>query len=197
MKRLAIYLVLAAFVILLPCDAISSISKNYQNTKFGYSIDYPTTWTVGFLGRSSGEAAVLRICQNAIDAQFSDGGELDPLVEVIVTDIREMKKMGARIPTITSAKDWIQWERSSWDTEEKERVGPIKDQPIIVGDLNGVESLHKKPVMPGMGPAVEVTLFDPQTEYIYSLKYLGRKPAYKESLPKFKEILAGFKLTKK
>lgn len=193
-KRIVLSVVVAVVFLAFIPHAYPKTDGVYQNTRYGYSLKYPASWFIGYLGPSEKDAVVLRICSDVNSTQFGDAGIENPLVEIIVSDLKELKEVGSRIPGVKSPKDWLDWDRSNWDEPERERIGPYRDEKIIVSGSEGVKTTYSKPIFPGAGPVVEVILFNPATEMVYSIKYFGDQRTYGENLKHFENILKSFSL---
>lgn len=172
--------------------AYSKKYKLYENKRYSYVVQYPSAWYIGYLGGSEDTAAVIRICSDAADTDFSDGGQMNPLVEIIVSDLGEMKREGAKFPEIKTSKDWVLWERSNWDKDERERVGAFKDEKIMLGGIEGVKTTYLKPAFPDAGPVIDAIFFNQASSLVYSIKYLGTQPKYKDHLKDLQTVLESF-----
>lgn len=190
--NIVVCLLIVAAVLAAPVPLHSAKQKEYKNTKYGYSLKYPSAWFITYLGKSEGDAVVVKFAESEVDAQFTDSAETGPVVEIIVSDLKELKGMGAKLPEIKTAADWIAWDRSNWDEEEKKRIGEYKDEPVSLSGLEGVRIVFKTPAFPGAGPAIEVILYNPLKELLYDIKYIGMKPAYDKGLKIFEDVLKSF-----
>lgn len=183
-------LVLVAFAPALHAEKL----KDYTNTKYGYSLKYPAKWFIAYLGRTEADAAVVRFAFEEGDTEFAEGSEIGLVIEIIVSDIAELKGMGARFPPIKTPEDWLKWERSNRDKEEADHIGPFVDEGVTVGGLAGIKTTYKKPIFKGAGPAIELVLYNPAKDIIISIKYLGKNPEYEKNLKVFEDLLKSLKI---
>lgn len=166
---------------------------SYYNEKYKYSLKFPEEWFVGFLGDSKEEANVVWFVSDEKDLEQGDGGPpVGAKVEVIVQDLEEQRLIDPRFPEINSAKDWLDWERSGWSKFSREPVETRKyeERTVTLAGKEAIRTTYKEPEFVEAGPGITITLFD--SDIIYQINYLGRKPFYTESLGKFEEIVKSF-----
>lgn len=166
----------------------------YYNDEYTYSLTTPEDWFVGYLGDKKETANVIWWVTNEADIELADGGPpLGAKVELIITDLKEMRDMDPRSPEISSAQDWVDWRRTGY-SKLVEDLDDYNDEIIKVAGKTAIKTIEEGSQFENAGPIIEVVLFDKDNELIYSLKYLGQEPAYSKNLAEFDSILSSFSL---
>jgi len=166
---------------------------SYYNDKYKYSLKFPEEWFVGFLGNSKEEANVIWFVSDEKDLEQGDGGPpLGAKVEVIAQDLEELRLIDPRFPEINSAKGWLDWERSGWSKFSREPVDIRKyeERTVTLAGKEAIRTTYKESTFEETGPGIAMTLFD--SDIIYQINYLGRKPFYTENLDSFEKIIHSF-----
>jgi len=177
-----------------PDDLSNNIPNTiqYYNNEYGYSLNFPDDWFIGYLGDSKESARVVWFVSDESDIELKDGGApLGAKVEVIVHDVAELSEMDSSFPEIGKAQDWLNWQRLG----SGELVGELAvydDEEIAVADSAAIKTTAGDSMFPNAGPVIEVVVYNSKADLVYSIKYLGQEPAYSENLGEFDEILANF-----
>jgi len=168
--------------------------KTYNNLKYAYSLSYPNSWFVGFLGTSEDQAEVIWFGPSELDQQETMGGEPAGVkFEIIAFDLPEMRAEAPDLPQIANIREWVDWQRSEWDQIQKDRIGEYTDTDIIVNGVAAIKTnFEPTATNPDLAEMVEVQVMDEVSERVYLLKYYGREPTYSENLEVLDDIVGSF-----
>lgn len=166
--------------------------QEYRNTKFGFSLDYPTSWHLGYMGDSEETGNPVWFVPSSKDVQLMEGGLPNEVtVPVVVHNLEELTEMDPSIPEIKNSWDWVNWRRSQWGESDYERLGPFQDGEITIDGKAAVKTVFEAS-SDESGPWIVVVLFDPNSNLIYQIEYVGRQPFYDSNLQHFEDLLISF-----
>jgi hypothetical protein len=169
--------------------------QEYRNTKFGYSVEYPTSWYLGDVGEPEDEANPAWFVSSYDDIQLMEGGlPHEVTVPIVVSNVGELAAMDSSMPEIKSSWDWVNWRRSQWGESDYERLGSFEDEEITLDGKSAVKTVFEAS-SDESGPWIVVVLFDPNSNFVYQIEYVGRQPYYDTNLAHFEAILSSFRTT--
>jgi len=180
--------------------------QEYRNTKFGFSLDYPASWHLGYMGDSEETGNPVWFVSNPQDVQLMEGGlPCEVTVPVVVQELGNFAEIDPSMPEIRSSWDWVNWKRSRWTEADYERLGSFHDSEITIDGKVAVKTVFEAGYQsaPGSaddrsafgeaGPWIVVVLFDPGSQLVYQIEYVGRQPFYDDNFSRFEGILASFR----
>jgi hypothetical protein len=178
--------------------------RKYRNTRFGYSVEYPTSWYLGDVGEPEDEANPAWFVSSYDDVQLMEGGlPHEVTVPIVVSNVGELAAMDSSMPEIESSWDWVNWRRSQWGESDYERLGSFEEEEMTVDgkvavrttyEANSAETGLPAEASAKAGPWIVVILFDPNSNFVYQIEYVGRQPYYDTNLTYFEAILSSFRI---
>jgi len=176
----------------IPTDPNFSV---YQNNKFGYSVDYPKDWFLGFFGESKPQAQVVFFVTDKGDLQATDGGPpLGAKVEIIVQDLKELKEMDTSMSHIDTIDEYVKWQNIYQVGFDTEMQGECIEENIKIGTTDAIREICDNPVEAGFGKVRNIKLLSPDMNYVYIIQYLGREPEYSNNTDMFDKIYKSISL---
>ena len=167
----------------------------YFNTKFGYSVDYPDEWFIGYYGESEEQAQVIFFVSNQGDLQAADGGlPLGVKAEIIVQDLKELREMAASMSHIDTIGEYVKWQKTYQAGFDTDMQGKCIEENIKIGQVDAIKEVCDNPAEAGFDKTRKVQLLSPDMNYIYIIQYLGREPYYSNNASEFDRIYKSLSL---
>lgn len=167
--------------------------QEYQNTKFGYSFEYPTSWYLGDVGDLEEEANPVWVVSHPEDVQLMEGGlPHEVVVPVVVHNLEELTEIDPSMLKINTSWDWVNWRRSQWGESDRERLGSYQDEEITVDGKLAIRTTFEASSAEA-GPWVVVVFLDANSKLIYQIEYVSRQSFYDGNLHHFEDLLASFR----
>ncbi|MBU0648986.1 hypothetical protein KJ969_02690 [Patescibacteria group bacterium] len=165
----------------------------YANTKYDYSLKFPSAWTINCFGEAEEEANVIWIVSDEQDLEMADGGlPRGSRMEVIVQELSELKEGDPSFPDMVTVYDWLEWQRTYQAGFDSESMGEPKDENVTVGGIRAVKTYFEEPLYEDMAKTIVVTLLDPVNERVFQIQYLGIESAFSENESVFDQFLESF-----
>lgn len=169
----------------------------YFNTKFGYSVDYPDEWFIGYYGESKEQAQVVFFVSNQGDLQGADGEPpLGAKAEIIVHDLKKLKEMDASMSHIDTIDEYVKWQKTYQVGFDTEMHGKCIEENIKIGKADAIREICDNSAEDGFSKTRKVQLLSPDKNYIFLIQYLGREPYYSNNIEQFNKIYKSFNLNK-
>ena len=175
-----------------------SDSQQYLSEKHAYTVDYPSNWSMGYVGDSEAGALGVWFVSDEADLKGADGGlPKGAKAEIFVQKISELKEVDEDFPDINEPKDWLDWQREYQASLEMEMWGEPVDKDMTVDGLDAVLTIYDEPTEPEVGKSRKVTLLSPDMNHIFVFQYIGSDSAYTANVDTFDEIVQSFEFRKK
>jgi len=165
----------------------------YANTKYDYSLKFPSTWSISYFGETEEESSVIWIVSDEQDLEMADGGlPRGSRMEVIVQELSELEEGDPSFPEMVTVYDWLEWQRTYQAGFDSESMGEPKDENVTVGGIRAVKTYFEEPLYEDMAKTIVVTLLDPVNERVFQIQYLGSEPTFSENKSVFDQFLQTF-----
>lgn len=166
------------------------LAPTYESEKFGYSVEYPTHWQVGYLGESQEQGNPVWFVSSPEDIELAEGGlPHEVMVPIVVHDLGELAEIDPPMLEIESSWDWVNWKCSQGTGHQYESY---QDDEIMVDGKPAVRTTYGASSDDG-GPWIVVILYDSVSDLVYQIEYVGRQPYYDTNLHNFELILDNFR----
>ncbi len=172
MKKLLIFIVLivvAGIVYTLTLDWRGNDNRDYVNTKYGYSLQYPEHWNM----RGSAQSDILQFF--TAENPPGDGGLPNGI---------KMEVMALENYDDLSLEEWV--DQMTTGGMGGEEVG--KEQ-VKVGGITAIR-VTSAPMFENEGPSIGVYM--ERGDRIVFLQYMGSEPDYSENFGNFEMVLRSF-----
>ena len=170
--------------------------QEYRNTKFGYSVEYSTSWYLGYMGDSEETGNPVWFVPNFEDVELAEGGlPREVTVPVVVQDLGKLAEIDPSMPEINSSWGWVNWRRSQWGESDRERLGSYQDKEVTIDEKLAVRTTYAAS-SDESGPWIVVVLYDSNSDFVYQIEYVGRQPFYGTNTYHFETLLASFRTSK-
>lgn len=170
--------------------------QEHRNTKFGYSVEYPTSWHLGYMGDSEETGNPVWFVPNPEDVQLMEGGlPREVTVPIVAHKLEDFTEIDPSMPEINSSWDWVNWRRSQWGESDRERLGSYQDKEVTIDGKAAVRTTYAAS-SDESGPWIVIVLYDPNSDLVYQIEYVGRQPFYNENISHFEALLTSFQTGK-
>jgi len=154
----------------------------YVNKFYGLALDYPENWYLGHEGESLEMATSFWLVSHLPE----EGSEeiVGVRVDFVVYDIAQAASKEEYFPPVSSAADWVVWERSG---EQNTTSTPtyVEEEMELSGSL-AVQTVYQDPA------EKVITVLGPYSNYVYRLTLSGSQVDYDNNLAEFNDILESF-----
>lgn len=165
----------------------------YYNDKYGYSLEFPEDWLIGYFGDDKENADMVWFVSDEADFQSGNGGlPVGAKVEVIIQDLEMFTEVDSEFPDIETIDDWVAWEEESQPSIEDDFQGEAEVSEIEVAGQEAVKQIYDNPTVDDYGKLTTVKFLDSSGRYVFMLQYLGGNSAYDEFKGLFDEIVDSF-----